>query len=188
VVRGRHPNSLKNLKPCPPGVTANPKGINRKRPYTDRLFERAEERLPEPMRKRINDTFEKQFGKLDMLPVGTTWADAEVLRIHLNVVLSGDISSANFITDHIEGRPPSRLDLIGHERQEITIRVVEDPPLVPRGRDRVEAILFRDIVTLIERAADDEDEHFLTKAAELGQMLKARAMQKGRTIDVPKIT
>ncbi len=183
MARGKHPNSLKNLKPCPPGVTANPKGINRKRPYTDRLFERAEERLPEPMRKRINDTFEKQFGKLDMLPVGTTWADAEVLRIHLNVVLNGDITSASFISDRVEGKPPNRLDLIGHERQEITIRVVEDPPLAPLGRDRTEAALFHDLVALI-KSADDEDENLLTAAANLAQLIQERAKAKGRKIDV----
>ena len=86
------------------------------------------------------------------------------------------------IADRVEGRAPSRLDLTVGQRQEVTIRVVEDPPLPPR-RDRVEAVLFRDIVALI-KSGDDEDEHFLTKAAELAQLIKQRAEKKGKIIDV----
>jgi hypothetical protein len=178
-----HPNSLRNLcAPWRPGEVPNPKGINRKRPYTDRLFERAEALLPEEMRAKINVALERQFGRPDMLAPGTTYADAQTLRLHLDAIM-GDIRAAEFISDRVEGKPPNRLDLIGHERQEITIRVVEDPPLP--HRDRIEAALFRDIVVLIERSSDDEDESFLTKAVELAQIIKQRAQAKGRTIDVP---
>ena len=177
-MRGRHPNSLRNLRPLQPGQTANPKGINRKRPYTDRLHEVAEKTLPEEMRLKINSAFEKQFGAKNVMPAGTTYADAEVLRLHLNVIMKGDTSAATFIADRIEGRPPNRLDLIGHERQEITIKLVEDPPLPLASGDRVEANLFRDIVALIERSNDDEDEGFLTKAAEFARLIKVRAERK----------
>jgi len=173
---------LRNLKPWRPGQVPNPEGINRKRPYTDRLLDQAEARLPEELRAKFNDSFQKQFGKSDMLPPGVSYADVEVLRLHLNVLLKGDVGTASFISDRIEGKPPNRLDLVGHERQEITIRLVEDPPMPPR--DRIDAVLFRDIVTLIEQSADNEDEHFLTKAAELAQLIKQRAQAKGQTIDV----
>src|SRR5216684_1564167 len=140
-----HPNSLRNLRaPWKPGEVPNPKGVNRKRPYTDRLLDQAEARLPEEMRLKFNDSFEKQFGKKDMLPPGTTYADAEVLRIHLNTILKGDVASASFISDRIEGKPPNRLDLIGHERQEITFKVVHEQ--ASPYRDRIEGVLFRDIV------------------------------------------
>jgi hypothetical protein len=180
-----HPNSMKNLRrPWRPGETGNPSGINRKRPYTDRLHEVAERLLPAELRAKINGALERQFGKKDLLPPTATYADAECLRIHLNVIMKGDVNAAAFISDRIEGKPPNRLDLIGHERQEITIRVVEDPPL-QLSRDRAEGILFRDIVALIERSNDNEDEDFLTKAAELAQLIKARAKARGNPIDVP---
>jgi hypothetical protein len=142
----------------------------------------AEARLPEEMRLKFNDSFEKQFGKKDMLPPGTTYADAEVLRIHLNTILKGDVASAGFISDRIEGKPPNRLDLIGHERQEITILVKHEDR--PPHRIAVENSLFTSIVALIEQSKDGEDELFLTKAAEFAQMIKARAKQKGKSIDV----
>jgi len=145
------------------------------------LYEVAESPLPEEIRAKFNDSFAKQFGKRDMLPPGATYADAEVLRLHINTILKGDVASAAFISDRIEGKPPNRLDLIGHERQEITLKVVtaQSPP----RRERIEATLFRDVVALIEQSKDGEDELLLTKAAELAQMLKARAQQKG-PIDV----
>jgi len=180
----RNPNSLKNLRePWRPGQSGNPSG-NRKRPYTDRLLDQAEARLPEELRAKFNDSFKKQFGKSDMLPPGVTYADVEVLRLHLNVLLKGDVAAASFISDRIEGKPPNRLDLVGHERQEITIRLVEDAPLAPPGRDRVEAMIFRDVIALIEQSEDSEDEQFLTTAAALAQMIKQRAKQKGKPIDV----
>ena len=165
----------------------NPKGINRKRPYTDRLLEQGEARLPEELRTKFNNSFEKQFGKKDMLPPGTTYADAEVLRLHLNTILKGDVASAAFISDRIEGKPPNRLDLIGHERQEITIQVVHDTATPKRRPDRaaVEDALFNNILALIEGSKDGVDENFLIKAAELAQMIKTRAQQKGKPIDVP---
>ena len=188
--RGQNPNSLRNLRPLQPGQTANPTGINRrKRPYTDRLLDQAEARLPEELRAKFNSSFEKQFGKPDMLPQGTTYADAEVLRLHLNTILKGDVASAAFISDRIEGKPPNRLDLVGHERQEVTIRVVHDAaaPKTKRRPDRaaIEVSLFANVLSLIEGAEDSEDENFLTKAAELAQMIKARANQRGKPIDVP---
>ncbi len=179
----RNPNSLKNLRqPWRPGESGNPSGT-RKRPYTDRLFDQAEARLPEELRAKFNDTFQKQFGKSDMLPPGVSYADVEVLRLHLNVILKGDVGAASFISDRIEGKPPNRLDLIGHERQEITIIVKEEKP-VPY-HDRVEELIFRYILTLIEQSTDDEDENFLTKAAELAEIIKHRAQAKGQTINVP---
>jgi hypothetical protein len=186
----RNPNSLRNLRPpWRPGETGNPSGINRKRPYTDRLLDQAEALLPEETRTKINDAFQRQFGKKDMLPPGTTYADAEVLRIHLNVIMKGDINAAQFISDRIEGRPPNRLDLVGHERQEVTIRVVHDAATPKRRPDRaaVEASLFNNILEVIEGAEESEDENFLRKLAEVGQLIKQRARQKARTIDAPKI-
>jgi hypothetical protein len=181
-----HPNSLKNLRPpWKPGQVPNPEGINRKRSYTDRLHEVAETLLPAELREKINSAFERQFGKKDLLPPTATYADAECLRLHLSVLMKGDVNAAAFISDRIEGRPPNRLDLVGHERQEITIRVVEDPPMPPRGRDQVEARLYHDIITLVEVSPDSEDESLLTTAANLAQLIKARAKQKGKVLDVP---
>jgi hypothetical protein len=145
----------------------------------------AEARLPEELRAKFNSSFEKQFGKKDMLPPGTTYADAEVLRLHLNTILKGDVASATFISDRIEGRPPSRLDLIGHERQDITIRVVHDAaaPIKRRpDRSAVEGSLFNNIVALIEGAEDSEDANFLTAAANLALMLKTRSEGRGKPI------
>jgi hypothetical protein len=185
----RNPNSLKNLRqPWRPGESGNPSG-NRKRPYTNRLHDLAETRLPEELRAKFNDSFAKQFGKKDMLPPGTTYADAEVLRLHLNTILKGDVASAAFISDRIEGKPANRLDLIGHGRQEVTIRVVHDTarPKWKPNPTSVEGTLFTTLLALIEQSNDNEDEGFLMRVGELAQMLRERAKQKARTIDAPKI-
>jgi hypothetical protein len=54
----------------------NPLGINRKRPWTDRYYKRSEGPLPEILRLQFND----KLG-MEVLPPGSTWADAGTLSL-----------------------------------------------------------------------------------------------------------
>jgi hypothetical protein len=121
--RGKHPNSLANLKPAmiQPGEVRNPLGINRKRPWTDRYYERSEGPLPEILRRQFNE----RLG-MEVLPPGSTWADAGTLRQHMDAMMEGGTKAAKEIADRIEGKPPQRMEISGPEKKEITIRVKFD--------------------------------------------------------------
>jgi hypothetical protein len=107
------PNSLKNLRPpWKKGDVPNPKGVNRKRPITDRYFGRAEDPLPEKIRKKFK------------LEEGATWGDALALRQFSEAVMKGSTAAAKEIREAIEGKSPQRLEISGPERKEITIRVI----------------------------------------------------------------
>jgi hypothetical protein len=115
---GEHPNSRANLIPVQPGQVLNPQGINRKRPYSDRHSERAESPYPETLRRKLN-----QKAGEEIIPTGATWADAEVAIAHLKAS-HGGTRELQEITDRIEGKPPQRMEIVGTERKEVTLRVV----------------------------------------------------------------
>lgn len=96
----------------------------------------------------------RQF-KTPILSENATWAQLHVANLFLQVVLNGDVTAQKEIADRIEGRAPQRLDSVAMERQEVTIRMVEDPPLPPiQGRE--DELLIRQLEDLIERSNDEE--------------------------------
>ena len=119
MARGQHQNSLANLKPIEPGEVRNPLGINRKRPWKDRYFERSEAPLPEILRRQFNE----KLG-MEVLPPGSTWADAGTLRQHMDAMMEGGTKAAKEIADRIEGKPPQRMAIQGTERKEVTLEVI----------------------------------------------------------------
>lgn len=116
-----NPKSLANLKPAKPGEVRNPKGINRKRPITDRYFERSELPMPEILRQQFN----QKLG-VEVLAPGATWAEANALRRWMDTLLEGGERSSKEIREAIEGKAPQRLEITGPERKEITIRLIHD--------------------------------------------------------------
>jgi hypothetical protein len=117
--RGKHPASLKNLKPIQKGEVRNPQGINRKRPFTDRMYELTEQLLNQtPEGRKI----QKKFN----LPEGSTWGDAAVRRLMMEAVDGGSIPAVKEMADRIEGKAPERLEISGPEKKEITIRIIHD--------------------------------------------------------------
>lgn len=98
--RGKHPKSLANLRPpAQPGEVRNPLGINRKRPWTERYAARSEAPIPEKLRLEFN----LKMGE-EVLPKGSTWADAAVLRRHMDALTDGGTPAAKEIADRIEGK------------------------------------------------------------------------------------
>jgi hypothetical protein len=91
----------------------------------------------------------RQF-KTPVLSENATWAKLHVT----NLFLQGDVTAVKEIADRIEGRPQRRVDSVGMERQEITIRVEEDDPLVRKGCE--DEFLIRRLDTLIEYSNDEE--------------------------------
>lgn len=117
--RGTNPKSLANLMPpVKKGEVRNPLGINRKRPYTDRMFAHSEELL------RQSKAGEKIRKKLQ-LPETATWADAAIRQLNIKAA-DGDIPAIKEQADRIEGKAPERLEITGPERKEITIRVIHE--------------------------------------------------------------
>jgi hypothetical protein len=170
---------LRNLKPWKPGQCPNPEGVNRKRrPFSDRYAEMSEARAPIELIEKIN----KHFGK-PILPQDATWATLVTARAYLQVYLRGDVNMLREIADRVEGKAPQRLDLMVPAHTEVTFKVVTEQQ--PPRRERMESVIFGSIVALIKESSEAEDEIFLTKAAELAQMIQARAKQKGKPIDVP---
>lgn len=115
------PESLANLKPAKPGEVRNALGINRKKPITDRYYERAEDALPDKIRRQFNE----KLG-IEALKEGATWADANALRRFMDTLMEGGERSAKEIREAIEGKAPQRIELSGPERKEITISVKFD--------------------------------------------------------------
>jgi hypothetical protein len=127
--RGKHPNSLAALGPTKikAGEVRNPLGINRKRPYSDRHNERAEDPIPEMIRLKLN-----RRAKTEVLKAGATWADGEVLNLHLRAALDSDVKPIQEITNRIEGKPPQRMEIVGTQRTEITVNVRFQPRTNPQ--------------------------------------------------------
>jgi hypothetical protein len=161
----RNPNSLRNLKPAwQVGQSGNPSGINRKRPYTDEYLNMSESPAPPELIAKLN----RQF-KMRIISENATWAQLHVTRMFLQVVLKGDVPALKEIADRIEGRPRQRVDSVGVEHQEITIRVEEDDPLVPGGHE----YLIRHLVFLVEQSNDEE----MKQAASALTLLLRRKVQ-----------
>jgi hypothetical protein len=128
-----HPNSLKNLRPpAKPGEVLNPEGINRKRPFTDEYHEFAVSALPDEIRTKVNEAYQKQFGIVEFLKAGTTWARAQILRQEIQALLEPAVHLTSEFADRVEGKTPQRLELTGMERQEITIVVIQEQRLLPK--------------------------------------------------------
>lgn len=102
----------------------NPTGINRKRPYSDEYHAYAISELPEEIRLKVNAAYEKQFGIKELLPQGTTWARAQILRQEVQALMEPAVHLTSEMADRTEGKPPQRFDLTGMERQEVTIKVI----------------------------------------------------------------
>jgi hypothetical protein len=112
--------SLANLRaPWKPGESGNPLGINRKRPITDRYFERSESPLPEKLRRAINVGCGEE-----VLGPDATWAQATALRRFMDALTEGGQPSSKEIREAIEGKAPQRFEITSPERKEVTIRVV----------------------------------------------------------------
>jgi hypothetical protein len=111
--------SLANLTPIKPGEVRNPLGINRKRPWSDRYSQRSEDPIPDKIRRQFNH----QMGQ-EVLPKGSTWADAAVLRRHMEALMDGWTPAAKEIADRIEGKPPQRMEIVGTERKVVTLEVI----------------------------------------------------------------
>lgn len=110
--------SLANLKPAKPGEVRNPLGINRKRPYTDRMYQKSETLLA------LSKWGEKKRKELE-LPLTATWADAAIEELNRKAA-NGDIQAIKEQADRIEGKAPERLEISGPEKKEITVRIIHD--------------------------------------------------------------
>jgi hypothetical protein len=120
--RKMNPKSLANLAPpVKPGEVLNPTGINRKRPITDEYYARSQEPLPEPLRLKINAAL-----GVEVLKPKATWAEANSLRRFLDALTEGGHPSSKEIRESIEGKAPERLEIMGTQKKEITIRVSFD--------------------------------------------------------------
>jgi hypothetical protein len=97
------PKSLANLKPVKKGEVRNPKGINRKRPWTDRMLEMTETILKksamgEEIRRKLR------------LPETATWSDGAVLMLMRRAV-QGEVAAIKELADRTEGKVAERLEV-----------------------------------------------------------------------------
>src|ERR1700739_2105986 len=108
----KYPESRKRgLKPWPKGVSGNPGGRPKKRPITDRYYQKAEEPLSEKDCKRLK------------VPIGATWGDLLAQR-QFQAAEKGSTNAAREIREAIEGRAPQRLEITGPQRKVITIKIM----------------------------------------------------------------
>jgi hypothetical protein len=105
---------LANLRPAKSGEVRNPRGINRGRTYSDRYEEVATSPLPEKIRLKIN----QQLGQ-NLLPKGTTWAQANALRRHIGAVVEGNTADAKEIREAVEGKATQRMEVTGAEGKDL---------------------------------------------------------------------
>lgn len=129
--RAMDPKSLANLKPATPGdANRNPTGKNgrEKRMYTDSYVLTGESVVPEALRLLMNakirlqlkallrvesdDKFRKyikEIAQVDLIEPGVSWAQANAIRMHVNVLLEGDVSAAVEVREAVEGRVEQRI-------------------------------------------------------------------------------
>jgi hypothetical protein len=112
-------NSLKNLKPVKKGEVRNPHGINCKTPMTGYYTKLAHAKLPENIRKKIND----QMGE-EVLAKGATWAEANAVRRFIAAVVGKNgTSDSKEIREAIEGKARQRFEVAGIHGEEIKASV-----------------------------------------------------------------
>jgi hypothetical protein len=163
--RKPHPNSLRNLRqPWRPGESGNPEGKNIRRPFTDRYHMMSQAAAPPELIRKVNAQF-----KTPILAEGSSWAALTTARLYLQIVMKGDVNALREIVDRVEGKAPNRLDLMGMERQEITIRVVEDSPVARQGR--ASEVLFESLVNLVKTSPDEK---IMAAAGKLALLLKGK--------------
>jgi hypothetical protein len=108
--RGKHPNSLANLRPpVAPGEVRNPQGING-HSYSLEYRKLSREPIPEAVRLMLN----KKFGT-DLIQEGDTWARANAISQHFEAVCHGLTSAAQELREATEGRARQRIELTGAE-------------------------------------------------------------------------
>ena len=117
--KGDNPNSRKNLKPVKKGQVLNPLGINRKRPFTDRISQHSEELLSaskegEQIRRALN------------LAPDATFADAAVKRL-MREAIKGNVRAFGEMADRTEGKAPQRIELGIDGGLQITVKHIGSP-------------------------------------------------------------
>jgi len=103
---------LRNLRPVKPGEIRNPKGINRKTPWSTENYKLSADPLPEKLRLKIN----KKAGA-EILKKGVTWAQANSIRLGMSAVLDGQVSASKELRESVEGTAMQRMELTGAEGQ-----------------------------------------------------------------------
>jgi hypothetical protein len=113
--------SLANLRPpWKAGETPNPTGINKKRPFSDEMWQASAETMPEILIRKFN----KKAGA-PLLRVGDTWARGVAVRLCLEAAMQGLMKAVKEMADRIEGKPPQRLEIAsGPTRKEVTLTVI----------------------------------------------------------------
>jgi hypothetical protein len=116
--RGKHPNSLANLKPRRPGDPPLPGAGRPRRPLTDPLEEMLSEIIPlTPKNKIMLASLELEAGK-------ATYADAMRKAKAIRSIM--DEGSFQDLRDAIEGRPTERMQISGMDNRDIQITVVHE--------------------------------------------------------------
>lgn len=114
------PKNTSGLKPFPPGTSGNPGGRPKKRPITDEYFDLADKPIPEKLRAKLQKKY-----CVD-LPQGITFSQMNALARYLDAMEPDGQTSSKEIREAMEGKAPMRLEISGPQRQEITIRLVDD--------------------------------------------------------------
>jgi len=120
MARGKHPNSLANLKPpIRPGEVRNPEGINRRRPITDEYWQVS----PEPMPLALIRKFNKKCGA-KLLVEGDSWARGVAVRLQYEAAMLGIVRAAREMREAMEGKAPQRLEITANPQKVETVLVV----------------------------------------------------------------
>ena len=90
-----------NLRPpWPKGVSGNPAGGPKRRPFSDRYAIMAEQPLPDDLRRKLH------------LDKGATWGDAVSYRLFV-AAFKGQPTAARELREAVEGRAAQRIELTG---------------------------------------------------------------------------
>ena len=121
---------LENLKPFPPGRSANPGGRPKRLPISDRYRDHAEQILPERIRAQFD------------LPKDATWGDMIVLSQFMQAA-KGKTDATREIREAIEGKALQRLRLEGADAGPVQIEEMSEEDLDKRIAELEERILKR---------------------------------------------
>ena len=104
-----------------PGVSGNPAGRPKKQPITTAYRDRADEPIPDDMRKQLNIIVVNGVRKnAELLKPGATWADAIALG-QAQKAVAGDATNAKEFADRIEGKAVQRLQIEDYEYEIVQV-------------------------------------------------------------------
>lgn len=111
--RGKHPNSLANLKPFEPGQSGNPAGWPKGKRHTDTLIDLSLQKFAEAILDKVNEKRKSKRQKALTLDESGIDPELDMWMAQLEKARNGDTKAFELIQAYRHGKPTQNVNLGG---------------------------------------------------------------------------